>query len=79
MKVNHDGVDGRFKLQFPSQIMLDMSVREPDNKNENCIILLVLLKYQIQNCRSKYTEMSMLFKKYAKMGVSTIPIVNSLL
>ena len=38
-EINRDGVDGGFKLQFPSQITFDMNACESDSYIKNCIIL----------------------------------------
>ena len=77
-KVNCDGVDGGLKLRSRSQITFDMSVCGTDNRIRICIILYIFQRCEIQNFRSKYIEISMLFEKYAKMVVSTIAFVNSL-
>jgi hypothetical protein len=78
-KVNCDGVDGRFKLCLPSQIMFDMSVCEPNNRIRICITLYISQRCEIYNFRSKYIEISILFEKYAKIVVSTIAFIDSLL
>jgi len=56
-----------------------MNARKLDNDIKNCIILEVLYKFQIQSLKLKYTQLSVFFKKYPKMGFNTIPFVNSLL
>jgi hypothetical protein len=59
--------------------MFDLSICEPNNRIKICITLYISQRCEIQNFGSKYIEISMLFEKYAKMVVSTIAFVNSLL
>jgi hypothetical protein len=41
-KLNHDVVDGIFKLRPSSKIAFDIGVRSFDKKIENCVILKIL-------------------------------------
>jgi hypothetical protein len=42
MKINHDVVDGRFKVHLPTKIVFDMSARFCDNKKKIGITFNVL-------------------------------------
>ena len=77
MKINHDAVDGRFELCSSTEIVFDMNGESRDNKIKTWIVLRIFYIFQIQNFMLKCSEISMLFRKYAKMVVATIPFVNS--
>ena len=72
-------VDVSLKLCSLPKITFDIDTYRPDNKIKNCTIQKVINIYKIQNFKLKYVNISMLFKKYAKIEVNMIPVLNSLL
>jgi hypothetical protein len=58
--------------------VFDIGAPLHDKKNTNWIILEVFQEFQIQIYEENNAGLKMLFKKYAKMAVTTICFVNSI-
>ena len=71
-------VDVRFKLHSPSKIAFDMNTGSFDKKIKTCFVLIIFYKCLIQIYKVKSADLKTLFKKHAKMVVTTLPFVNSL-
>jgi len=67
-----DAVDVGLKLRSPSKITLDINACSSDNKIKISLFKKYSKYVRSKIFRLKYVEMSMLFKKYAKMGANTI-------